>query len=28
MAEGVANVQDVFSQLKATLADYLVTVGA
>jgi len=28
MAEGVANVQDVFSQLKTTLADYLVTVGA
>jgi hypothetical protein len=28
MAEGVANVQDVFSQLKATLADYLATIGA
>jgi len=28
MAEGVANVRDLFSQLKATLADYLATIGA
>jgi hypothetical protein len=28
MAEGVANVRDVFSQLKATLDDYLATIGA
>ena len=28
MAEGVANVQDVFSQLKATLSDYLETISA
>jgi hypothetical protein len=28
MAEGVANVQDVFSRLKATLSDYLETINA
>lgn len=28
MAEGVARVQDVFSQIKASLSDYLETIGA
>lgn len=28
MAEGVANVQDVFSRFKAVISDYLITLGA